>query len=184
MRRPSWCASIVLLLLSAALSRGQDPKGVAGQRDAMKKLDFFVGKWHGESWTEFGPGQRRQSQGTETVQSKLGGLLLTMEGVHTRKTGQKGEGAVSHNAFAVISYDAKAQRYRFHAYTGMGGYAEAGASVGDRSLEWSMRPPGLGQIRYTIRLNDKGQWFEIGEASRDGKTWQKFFEMTLDRVQE
>jgi len=150
----------------------------------MKKLDFFVGQWRGKSWIEFVPGQRRQSEGTETVQSKLGGLLLTMEGIHNRKTGQEGEGAVSHNALAVISYDEKAQRYRFHAYTGMGSYAEADASVADHSLVWSMQVPRLGQVRYTIKVNDKGQWFEIGEAARDGNAWQKFFEMTLDRVKE
>jgi hypothetical protein len=184
MRPLSWCSSIVLLYFSASLSYGQDPKVVAVQREAMKKLDFFVGQWRGESWIEFTPGQRRQSQGTETVQSKLGGLLLTMDGIHERKAGQRGDGTVSHNAFAVISYDEKAQRYRFHAHTAMGSYAEADASVVDGSLVWSMHVPRLGQVRYTIKLNDKGQWFEIGETSPDGKTWQKFFEMTLDRVKE
>jgi hypothetical protein len=37
-------------------------------------------------------------------------------------------------------------------------------------------------MRFTVRLNEKGQWFEVGEFSRDGKAWQKFFEMTLERV--
>lgn len=40
-----------------------------------------------------------------------------------------------------------------------------------------------GTIRYTIVLNDKGEWFEIGERSTDGVAWTKFFEMTLQKVQ-
>ena len=48
-------------------------------------------------------------------------------------------------------------------------------------MQWAMETPG-GQIRYTITLNDAGQWFEIGEMSQDGETWRQIFEMTLDRV--
>ncbi len=35
-------------------------------------------------------------------------------------------------------------------------------------------------MRYIITLNEKGQWFEIGEMERNNE-WFKFFEMTLDR---
>jgi hypothetical protein len=31
-------------------------------------------------------------------------------------------------------------------------------------------------------VNEKGQWFEIGEVSTDGKQWRTFFEMTLERM--
>ena len=31
-------------------------------------------------------------------------------------------------------------------------------------------------------VNDKGEWFEIGEYSSDGEKWYQFFEMTLQRV--
>jgi hypothetical protein len=92
--------------------------------------------------------------------------------------------SVVHTAFAVLSYDEKANKYRFQAFTGSGNYAESEAKLGDKSLEWGLRTPQGGEIRYTIKLNPKGQWFEIGEFSRDGKEWQKFFEMTLDRVEE
>ena len=88
-RRSTWGAGALLLLLSAAPGPGQDAKAPAAQREAMKKLDFLEGQWKGESWTEFVPGQRQAARGTETVRSKLGGLLLTIEGVHRRKTGAK-----------------------------------------------------------------------------------------------
>lgn len=174
----------MLLLLSAATGLGQEAKAPAAQLEAMKKLSFLAGQWKGESWTEFVPGQRYTSQGTETVQSKLGGLLLTIEGIHRRKVDGKGEGKVVHNAFAIVSYDAKAKRYRFQAYTDRGQYEDAEAKVAEGRLEWGFRIPQFGEVRYTITVNDKGQWSEIGEVSRDGKEWRKFFAMTLERVKE
>jgi hypothetical protein len=172
----------LLLLLTAATGLGQDAKGPAVQQEAMKKLSFLTGEWKGESWTEFVPGQRHTSTGTETVQSKLGGLLLVIEGVHRRKGGEKEAGAVVHGAFGVLSYDEKAKRYRLQAYTNRGNYTEAEARVGDNKLEWGFRIPQFGDVRYTITVNEKGRWFEIGEVSTDGKQWRQFFEMTLERV--
>jgi hypothetical protein len=45
-----------------------------------------------------------------------------------------------------------------------------------------MEMPGR-SVRYTIRLDENGRWFEIGETSSDGSEWRKFFEMTLTRVE-
>jgi hypothetical protein len=181
-QKSSWGVGALLLLLPAATGLGQDAKAPAVQQEAMKKLSFLTGEWKGESWTELVPGQRHTSMGTETVQSKLGGLLLVIEGVHRRKGGEKDAGQIVHTAFGVVSYDEKAKRYRFQAYTNGGNYTEAEAKVADEKLEWGFRIPQLGDVRYTITMNEKGQWFEIGELSTDGKQWRKFFEMTLERV--
>src|ERR1700730_13798832 len=112
------CVAVVIVTACAAASRGQPTPDA--QRDAMKKLDFLVGEWKGESWSEFVPGKRTTSQGTETVQSKLNGLLVVMEGVHRRKGDDKEEGKVTHSAFAVASYGDKAKQYRVQAYTDRG----------------------------------------------------------------
>jgi hypothetical protein len=183
MRQPcSWGAAAVLVFLSSATGFSQDPKALSVQREAMKKLSFLAGQWKGESWMEFVPGQRNASLGTETVQSKLGGLLLIIEGVHRRKLGEKEAGDVVHHAFTVVSYDEKAKRYRFQAYTDRGNYTEAEAKVSDGKLVWGFRIPRFGEVRYTITVTEKGQWSEIGEVSSDGKQWRKFFGMTLERV--
>jgi hypothetical protein len=147
----------------------------------MKKLDFLVGQWKGEGWMEIA-GQRRTFQGTEVVQRKLDGLLLAIEGLHRGVAGDKGEGAIVHSAFALVSYDDKAERYRFQAFTGRGNYEDAEAKVAEGQLVWGMKVPQFGEVRYTLKRDDKGRWSEIGEVSRDGKTWQQFFEMTLERV--
>src|SRR5262249_7815182 len=132
--------------------------------------------------SEFVPGQRSASRGTETVQSKLNGLILVIEGVHRRKVGDKEEGNIVHNAFAVVSYDEKAKQYRFQAYTDRGNYTEAQAKVAEDRLEWGIKIPQFGDVRYIVKIDDKGRWFETGEVSKDGKEWRKFFEMTLERV--
>jgi hypothetical protein len=170
----------VVITLYPALGATQPP--TAAQRDAMKKLDFLVGEWKGEGWMEFAPGQRRSFKGTEVGQSKLDGLLLTIEGLHRGQLGGKGEEVTVHNAFAVVSYDDNAKRYRFQAHTARGNHEDAEARVTDGQLVWGMKVPQFGEVRYTIRLDDKGRWFEVGEVSQDGKEWRKYFEMTLERA--
>src|SRR5437870_1317462 len=95
----------VVVSVSASLSPAESP--VVAQREAMKKLDFLVGEWKGEGWMEFVPDQRTTFKGTEIVQSKLDGLLLTIDGLHRGKLGGKGEEVVVHQAFGLLSYDDK-----------------------------------------------------------------------------
>jgi hypothetical protein len=175
--------AVLLLAGVAGSSPAQPPAAPAAQREAMKKLDFLVGQWKGEGWMEIAPGQRRTFKGTEVVQSKLDGLLLTVEGIHRGQVGGKGEEVVVHSAFGVVSYDDKAKRYRFQAFTGRGDFVDTEATVSDGKLAWGMKVPQFGDIRYTVKLDEKGRWFEVGEVSRDGKTWQQFLEMTLERVE-
>ena len=180
--RPYWVA-VSLLTGVATPSPGQPPTAPAAQRDAMAKLDFLIGQWKGEGWMEFAPDQRRTFNGIETVQSKLDGLLLAIEGLHRAGAGDKGQQIVVHSAFTVMSYDDKAKRYRFQAFTGRGTYEDAEAKVSDGQLVWGMKIPQFGDVRYTIKRDEKGRWFEVGEVSQDGKEWRKFFEMTLERVE-
>jgi hypothetical protein len=176
----SYLLGFAILCLSAATCPAQ--QSVATQRAEMKNLEFLIGEWKGEGWMEFAPGQRRTFKGTEVVQSKLDGLLLTIEGTHRGQVGGKGEEVVVHTAFALVSYDDKVKRYRFQAFTGRGGYEDTEAKVSNGQLIWGMKVPQFGDMRYTIQRDAKDRWFEIGEVSQDGKEWRKFFEMTLESV--
>ena len=169
----------MLLLMPAlfpALALAQRPDPTASL-EQMKKLDFLIGQWAGEGWTEYAPGQRHTFQSTETVENKLGGVALLIEGFHTSNK------VVTHHALALLSYDEQAGRYSFRSQlaNGRGGNFE-GTLAEEGVFEWGMQTP-QGTIRYTITLNDAGQWYEIGEMSQDGETWRQFFEMTLDRVE-
>jgi uncharacterized protein (TIGR03067 family) len=174
--------AIILFFSCGSLVFAQEPPAAAAQREAMKKLAFLVGRWQGDSWTEPAPGRRFAATGTESVENKLNGLVLVIEGVHRRKAEDGTVGPVVHNALGVISYDDAAKKYRFHGYTDRGNFADADVIVGDGRLTWSIRASQTVEIRYTITLTPNGGWSEIGETSSDGKVWRKFFEMNLKRT--
>ena len=84
----------------------------------------------------------------------------------------------------VVQWDPSAKNYlgRLHFSSKDGaGSVEGQASVQGETFVLQTNSPT--QIsRYTVRLNEKGQWHEVGESSRDGgKSWRRFFEMTLTR---
>jgi hypothetical protein len=181
MKAKVWIPTLLLCALVLPLS-AQAPASIPAQREAMKKLDFLVGRWKGEGWVEKSSGQRVTFTQTENVQSKLDGTALLVEGRGTGKApGQAAEAALF-EAMAVISYDEQGKLYRFVSNTSEGRQGEFDLKPVEGGCEWGFRIPQGGRVRYTIKLNDNGQWHEIGEFSQDDKTWRKFHEMTLDRV--
>jgi hypothetical protein len=158
----------------AAPAQAPAPAGL----DAMKKIDFLAGQWQGDGWIEFGRGQRRTFSQNETVQSKLNGLLLVVDGLGKSKDPGR-EGAIIHQAYAVVSFDDKAKQFRWHAYTADGRYVETELKqVGEKTVQWSIGT----NIRFMMNLSEKDQWLETGEITQDGTNWHKFFEMKLARV--
>ena len=149
----------------------------SGQRAEMKKLDWLVGNWKGEGWIQMGPQGRKEFTQTEAIQTKLDGLVLVIEGQGKSKE----DGSPVHTALAFLSYDEGAKTFRWRAFTAEGRQTDTVAKVGTKTLEWGMEIPERGRVRYTIHLNEKGEWFEVGEICPDGQTWHKFFEMTLQR---
>ena len=160
--------------MSIASAQGPDP---SAQREAMKKFEWLAGHWKGEGWMDRG-GQRAEFKGTETVTTKLDGLALLVEGKFNADI--RGEERTVHETLAIISYDPKSATYRFQTHLANGASGEHQLELLEQGFRWSLSSP-RGQMRYTMKLNEKGEWFEIGERSADGKEWQKFFEMTLRR---
>ena len=150
--------------------------------EKMKALSFMVGEWEGEGWMQMGPQERKTVKVKESVRLKLSGKALLVEGLGTSKTSEGGEETVVHEALAVITWDSKKEQYSMRAITAKAGAVDPKVEVDGQSLVWSFDTPVGGAVRYMIKLNEKGQWFEIGEFSRDGKEWNKFFEMTLSKM--
>jgi hypothetical protein len=171
--------SALVVALAVLNSDAQSPKPSA-QLDAMSKLGWLVGNWKGAGWVEVVPGQRCTFTQTERVEWKAGRTVVAVEGHGT--TAYAGTNLPIHDAFAVISFDPPSQQYRWRSHTEKGHAADLMPTVGDRRFEWAMDVPEMGAMRYTIVLNEKGEWFETGEMSRDHKTWRKFFEMTLQKA--
>ena len=169
----------LLLLVLPLTSAAQTPP--LPKPAEMKRLDFLVGQWQGEGWIMLGPNQRHTFRQTESVERKVDGTVLLIEGLG-KSMDAGNAGAIIHSAFAVLSYDKDAKVFRWRAFRADGSSVDTEAKVSENMLVWGFRDPRAGSMRFTVRLNEKGQWFEIGEMSRDGQTWLKFFEMTLNRV--
>ncbi len=168
------CTIILVLALLAAFS--------ASAADEMKKLDFLVGEWEGEGWVQMGPGKKEYVFQYESVQTKLGGKVLLIDGLGKRKLENGSVGEVVHEALAVVSWDDAKKVYRFEAYTVQQGNVDATLDVRENGAVWGFDTPQGGKVRYTITRTEKGEWNEVGEFSRDGTKWMKFFEMTLQKV--
>jgi len=155
------------------------------QVNEMKKVHWLAGNWEGEGWMMYGPEEKHIFSQTETVTSKLNGLLLTIEGLGNVETTEEGKLKIIHNAFAVLSFDSENQKFIMRAHKIDGVFTEADATVnGNGDFTWGFHHPYAGEMRFTIRQNDKGQWYEIGEISSDnGNTWFQNFEMLLNKVE-
>ena len=175
--------SILFCVLSINLAFAQYIDSL--QVNEMKKVQWLVGKWEGEGWMMFGPEEKHTFSQTETVTSKLNGLLLAIEGIGIAGAAEEGESKIIHNAFAVLSYDSENQKFKMRAHKADGAFTEADAIVDDNgNFIWGFNHPYAGELRFTIKQNDKGQWYEIGEVSSDdGITWYQNFEMILNKVE-
>jgi hypothetical protein len=172
---------VAVLILLVALAPAFAQTQSAANYPEMRKLDFLLGAWEGEGWMDFGSGQRNTGKVKESAQGKADGSVLTFEGLGKARAPGKDEEIVVHKAFGVVWYDGEAKRFRMMAWR-EGRAMDADITVGEKSLVWGFRDQRAGQIRFTIKLDEAGRWFEIGEFSRDGMRWNKFFEMTLQRV--
>ncbi|MBV9493577.1 MAG: hypothetical protein JOZ54_04985 [Acidobacteria bacterium] len=161
-------ASFLLLALLAFPSLAAD--------DApMKKVAWLAGTWQGDGWI-IGRGDEKSTfHQTEVVKLEAGDLVLVIDG-----TGKDDKGKVVHDAFAVVDYDSAAKQYRWHSWRAGGGDHQTAPEVSDGRFVWGMDVQG-GKMRYTITKTAEGKWFEVGEFTRDGAQWSKFFEMTLTR---
>lgn len=173
--------NLIAGVLGAALvlqAGGHGDSGVVGEK--MKDLAFLVGQWEGKGQMQMGPGPKLDAEVKESVQFRLSGNALLIEGLGTAKTSEGGPAEKVHEAIALVTWDPKQNKYVMHAMTRRAGHVEPTFELTGRTIVWGF-DTGHGQVRYTITINEKNQWVEVGDFSTDGKTWNKFFEMTLDR---
>jgi hypothetical protein len=150
---------------------------------AMKRLDFLVGQWEGTGWIQMGP-RRATFRQRETVRYAAGGTVVIIDGLgHSQDPGRQDR--IVHQAFAVVSYDAASQAFRWRAYRAAdGNEITAQPEVGTDKLVWGFDLPqsGAGHVRFTITRTAAGDWLEVGEMQRPSGEWMQFFEMTLKPV--
>lgn len=180
---------VAIILLSVAVpaaaqeqpARPQRPPKPQSQIDAISKLDFMVGDWSGSGWMQMGP-TKFPFRGSEKIVKKLDGTSILVEGAFLGKAPGSEVEVPVHSTLGVISFDPAAKKYRFATWlaTGASGVHDLEILDDGKSWRWSVVHPSLGTTRYTTSFAD-GDWFEIGERSKDGKEWTKFFEMRLKK---
>jgi hypothetical protein len=150
----------------------------------MKQLEILAGIWKGTGWAMTQQG-RQTSNITETFQYKLGGQIAVVDGLGTTKDEKTGAERITHQAYGVFSYDKESGKIKFRYYKAeTGEEGETLIQVIDKGITWGFDVNETGsKVRFTMRINEKGNWHEIGEFSRNsGKTWMKFMEMELSKV--
>ncbi|WP_439882646.1 hypothetical protein ACSX1A_05635 [Pontibacter sp. MBLB2868] len=172
--------AFIFCMLFSTLAFAQAPASPKPTvQEKMQALNWLTGKWQGQGWMSYGPNQKQTFDQTENIQYKLDNTLLQIEGL-----GKNGNRTI-HDALALVSYNINTGKYTFNSYTAEGRQTSADATVENKKLIWQMEAGPNRKIRYTIWLDDKNQWQEIGEMSTDnGQNWNKFFEMTLQKVKE
>ena len=171
-------SSIICLIISTPTFAQQTEDA---QKNALRKLSWLIGEWSGTSEVNMG-GKKSTVFVKESVRPSLDSTIFIINGRGTEKDSLTNLDKIVHDAFAVVSFDESKNKYRWNAWRIPGGtYGELEIKIGINSFEWMTIVQG-GQTRYKAILNEKGQWIEIGEFSKDGVKWYKFITMTLNKL--
>jgi hypothetical protein len=153
-------------------------------KDKMQQFVFWEGQWKGEASTQMGPGPSKKSTVDETLQFKLDGTIMLIEGIGKSIDPQTNQSHIVHHAMAILSFDQATNQYKFQTYLKDGRSTPALLKViEENKYEWGFDTPN-GKIKYVIIIDPaKRTWHEVGEFSNDNAaTWIKFFEMNLKKV--
>jgi hypothetical protein len=140
----------------------------------MQKLSYLAGNWSGPVSIIPGPGEPLKLTQTESVQYKLDGLVLLIEG---KSAGA--DGKTRFEALATIAYDDATGKYRIRAYNG-GHYLDTELTVSADGFSWGFQG-GPAQVVNTMSLTPKGQWQETTEVKMGDNPPRPSVDMLLDR---
>ncbi len=156
------------------------PHDLEAQRAAMKKLGFLIGEWSGEASVLHGPGQYVELAQTESAQFKLDGLVLVIEGIGRTKA----DGKLALQALGLISFDDETGTYKMRAFNdGRWLETEVKLADGGNSISWGFT---LGEFktRTVMRINENGEWTELGELVIGDRPAQKMMDLKVRRSTE
>ena len=143
----------------------------------MQKLEFLVGEWSGEASVLRGPGQFVELAQTESAHFKLNGLVLVIEGVGRAK----GDGKLVLQALGLISFDDETGTYKMRAFND-GRWLETDVKLADvgNSISWGFILGGF-RTKTVLRINESGEWTELGELLIGDQPPQKLMDLTVRR---
>jgi len=168
---------IAFSLLSAfgALLPAQQPSvNVADvQREAMHKLAFLSGHWSGPIAVTRGPGEPIHLTQTESVEYKLDGLVMLVEG---KSVGVDGKSQFQ--ALATLSFDDATHTYRIRTYHD-GHYVDTELTMLADGFSWGFAS-GPAHVVNTMHLTAGGQWQETTDVTVGASPAMRSVDMLLD----
>lgn len=169
--------TLSLTVFLAGTINAQDNSTVC--REQMNALSHLSGKWRGDARIVQPGGVVVNVTQEETIEYKLDGLVLQVEGVGRNKNEPA---SISFHALAFINFNASKNSYEIKSYLKDGKQTDAYFKVVEANrYDWGFDVPG-GKIVYHIIIDPANhQWNEKGEFSRDGAQWYPFFEMNLTK---
>jgi hypothetical protein len=172
---------LVCLLLAGMVSASYAQSSETAGKEKMKIFEAWKGRWKGEGAMQAGPGEPKKTNVDETIEYKLDGMILLVEGIGITPN-QEGENKVVHHAVAILSFNQETKQYQFDTFLKDGKSTRAWFNVlTDNQYQWGFDTP-RGKIKYTIKIDTTtNTWNEIGEFSMDENTWSRFFEMNLKK---
>jgi hypothetical protein len=167
---------LVVLLLVGQMAFGQQANNLLVVQQKMQNLEWLKGKWLGTAYLNGEEGSKKEFKHTLEFSNKLNNTVFLIN-----ETAIMGQDTLAQN-IGLLGYNHLKSIYNLQAYTNEGVNFDAYVEVLEKKVIWRIHYSGS-IIKYTARLNDKGQWHQIGEMSHDdGKKWNHFFESTLSRV--
>jgi hypothetical protein len=172
---------LTILLVTSINLLAQDPAG-AVNREKLGVFSNWAGEWTGEGFMQMGPGAPKKSSVHEKIEYRLEGAVLLVEGTGKSIDDATKKEIITHHALAVLSWDDTSKEYKFKSYLHDGKSTDAWFKLlEENKYAWGFEIPN-GKIRYSITIDGiKKTWNEIGEFSKDGTQWFKFFEMNLSK---
>lgn len=172
-----WIRTAALVGLSGALLSTTLTHAASSpeRAEAMKKLAFMNGVWRGPASGMSPEGNRFEVTQTERIGPMLDGDVIVIEG-----RGYQPDGAVGFNAFAIVSWDQRANKYEFRSYAhGHAGTFEM--KLTDTGFVWEVPAGPDAVMRYTATVQEN-HWHEVGEYVSAGTEPRPMFEMHLERI--
>jgi hypothetical protein len=141
----------------------------------MAKLGFMRGVWAGPATGTMRTGEHYSVTQTERMGPMLGGDIIAIEG-----RGYRDDGSTGFNAFAVVSWDPRANKYEMRSYAqGYAGTFELKLTTDGYTWEVPAGPGAVQRFTATIKGDT---WREVGEYIAGDKPPVQVFEMNLRRV--
>ena len=167
---------VVAASISPALAEPVKPVTPTATLTApMSKVAFMRGVWRGPGHGTSMGGKPYAVTQTERMGPLLGGDIVVIEG-----RGYNADDTTGFNAFAVVSYDSRANKYELRSYAqGNSGTFELHLTADGYFWEIPAGPDAI--IRFTATVKGKS-WREVGELLAKGKPPVQTFEMNLTRV--